>query len=96
MFDSSIKFKGTLFSFISCFAKYSLFPPSIISVPRPAMFVAIVTAPYLPACAIISASLSWALAFNTWCLIPSLVNILLNFSDFSIETVPINTGWPFS
>ena len=34
---------------ISCFAKYSLLPPSIMSVPRPAMFVAIVTAPYLPA-----------------------------------------------
>jgi len=33
-------------------------------------------------------------AFNTSCLIPSFFNILLNFSDFSIETVPINTGCP--
>ncbi len=34
------------------------FPPKIISTPRPAIFVAIVTAPFLPACAIISPSLS--------------------------------------
>ena len=37
------------FFLISCLAKYSLLPPSIISVPRPAMLVAIVTALYLPA-----------------------------------------------
>ena len=60
------------------------------------MFVAIVTAPNLPACAIISASFSWNLAFNTSCLIPSFLSKLLNFSDFSIDTVPTNTGWPFS
>ena len=85
------------FSFlISCFARYSLFPPSIISVPRPAMFVAIVTAPNLPACAIIWASLSWYLAFNTSWGIPSLSSNLLNFSDLSIDTVPIKTGCPFS
>ena len=60
------------------------------------MFVEIVTAPYLPACAIIEASFSWNFAFNTWCGIPSLFNILLIFSEFSIEIVPTNTGWPFS
>ena len=81
---------------ISSLAKYSLFPPSIISVPRPAMFVAIVTAPYLPACAIISASFSWYFAFKTSCFIPSFRNKSLNFSDFSIEIVPTKTGWPFS
>lgn len=36
----------------------SAFPPRIISVPRPAIFVAIVTAPTRPLCATISASLS--------------------------------------
>ena len=96
MFDSSIKFSGTLFAFISCFAKNSLFPPSIISVPRPAMFVAIVTAPNLPAWAIISASCSWYLAFNTVCLIPASFNFWLNNSDFSTDTVPINIGCPFA
>ena len=52
-----------------------------MSVPRPAMFVAIVTAPYFPACAIISASFSWYFAFNTSCLIPSNCNNLESFSD---------------
>ena len=60
------------------------------------MFVAIVTAPNLPACATISASFSCDLAFNTSCFIPSFLRILLNFSDFSIETVPTSTGCPFS
>ena len=68
----------------------------MISVPRPAMFVAIVTAPNLPACATIIASFSCDLAFNTSCGIRASVNNLLNFSDFSIETVPIKTGCPFA
>ena len=81
---------------MSVFARYSEFPPRIISVPRPAMFVAIVTALYLPACAMISASFSWYLAFNTWCGILALSNNLLNLSDLSIDTVPTRTGCPFS
>ena len=44
----------------------SKLPPNTISVPRPAMFVAIVTAPGRPASATICASFSWNLAFNTW------------------------------
>ena len=40
-------------------------PPSRISTPRPAILVAIVTAPERPACAIIKASRSCCLAFNT-------------------------------
>ena len=40
-------------------------PPSLMSVPRPAMLVAMVTAPERPACATISASFSWYLAFST-------------------------------
>jgi hypothetical protein len=40
------------------FAINSAFPPRMISVPRPAIFVAIVTAPRRPLWATISASLS--------------------------------------
>ena len=50
-------------------ASTSGLPPSRMSVPRPAMFVAIVTAPERPACATISASRSWSLALRTLCLI---------------------------
>lgn len=38
---------------------------SLMSVPRPAMLVAIVTAPFWPASSMICASRSWFLAFNT-------------------------------
>src|SRR6201993_1131522 len=54
----------------SCLAMNSGLPPSRMSVPRPAMLVAIVTIPLRPACATISASRSWYLAFRTTCLIP--------------------------
>ena len=47
----------------------SALPPSRMSVPRPAMLVAIVTVPRRPACATISASCSWYFAFRTSCLI---------------------------
>ena len=46
-------------------------PPSRMSVPRPAMFVAMVTAPMRPAWATIGASFSWNLAFRTSCLMPA-------------------------
>ena len=68
-------------------------PPNRMSVPLPAIFVAIVTAPNLPAWAIISASFSWNLAFKTSWAIPSSVKILESNSDFSIDTVPTRTGW---
>ncbi len=42
-------------------------PPRMMSVPRPAMFVATVTAPLRPACATIAASRSWCLALRTSC-----------------------------
>ena len=69
------------------------FPPNTISVPRPAILVAIVTAPGTPASATISASWAWNLAFNTLCLIPALVKVFDSNSDFSMEIVPTNTGW---
>ena len=71
-------------------------PPSWISVPRPAIFVAMVIAPETPACATMAASLSWWRAFNTsnltsgaaWC------SSSATISDFSTEVVPTRTGWP--
>ena len=49
-------------------AMNSELPPSRMSVPRPAMLVAMVTMPLRPACATISASRSTfsGLAFSTW------------------------------
>ena len=71
-------------------------PPSFISVPLPAIFVAIVTVLYLPACAIISASLSWCLAFNNSCGIFERFNKSDNSSECCIDAVPTSTGCPFS
>ncbi len=50
--------------------------PSLMSVPRPAMFVAIVTAPGWPAPATISASRWWYLALSTLCTMPARWNSL--------------------
>ena len=47
-------------------------PPRMMSVPRPAMLVAMVTAPLRPAWATISASRWWCLALSTWCGMPRL------------------------
>ena len=67
-------------------------PPSRMSVPRPAMLVAIVTIPNRPACATISASFSWNLAFSTTWRTPFRFRISLSSSDFSIDVVPTSTG----
>ena len=82
--------------FISDFARNSALPPSIISVPRPAIFVAMVTAPNLPACATISASFSWFLAFKTLCGILSFLRSFERISLFSMLIVPTRIGCPFS
>ena len=71
-------------------------PPSMMSVPRPAMFVATVTAPSRPACATICASRSCCLALRTSCGTPFLRSCADRYSDFSTLTVPTRTGWPFS
>ena len=72
------------------------FPPSRMSVPRPAMLVETVTAPLRPACAIIFASRSCCFAFSTWYGMPVFFKISAIFSDFSIEILPTRTGWPLS
>ena len=73
----------------------SILPPNCISVPRPAMFVAIVTAPNFPALATILASCSCCRAFKTLCFTPDFLSKFDNSSDFSIDVVPNRIGWPF-
>ena len=65
-----------------------------MSVPRPAIFVAIVTTPGFPASATISASFLCIFALSTLCLTFRIFNILLNNSEISTDVVPINTGLP--
>ena len=79
---------------MSARAAKSGLPPSIISVPRPAMLVAMVTAFFLPACATISASFSWFFAFSTLCFTPVRSSMPDSRSDFSTDTVPTSTGRP--
>ena len=67
---------------------------NLISVPRPAMLVAMVTFPDCPASATISASLACCLAFNTLCWILRIFNNRLNNSEFSTEVVPTKIGLP--
>ena len=69
-------------------------PPSTMSVPRPAMLVAIVIAPGRPASATMCASRSCCFAFNTSCGIFAATNSFASRSEVSIEVVPTSTGWP--
>jgi len=70
------------------------FPPSRMSVPRPAMFVAMVTAPQCPAWATISASFAWFFAFSTSWGIPRLESMELSSSLISTLIVPTSSGCP--
>ena len=67
-----------------------------MSVPRPAMLVAIVIIFGRPACATISASRACCLALSTWCGRLALLSSSAMSSEFSIEVVPTSTGWPRS
>jgi len=71
-------------------------PPSTMSVPRPAMLVAIVIILGRPAWITISASRACCLALSTWCGSPSFCSIDEMSSEFSMEVVPSSTGWPRS
>jgi hypothetical protein len=75
---------------------FSTLPPSTMSVPRPAMLVAMVITPGRPAWATISASRACCLALSTWCGSFSFVSMPDSSSEFSIEVVPTSTGWPRS
>ena len=78
----------------SCRDKCSGLPPSKMSVPRPAMLVAMVTAPSLPAWATMLASSRCLLAFKMLCAMPLRFRPVDKTSDFSTDTVPTKTGWP--
>jgi preprotein translocase subunit SecA len=81
-------------AFISATARNSALPPSMTSVPRPAMLVATVTEPTRPAWATIAASRAWFFALSTSCLMPRLARSLERYSLFSTLVVPTSTGWP--
>ena len=78
------------FSILASFA-FQL-PPSKISVPRPAILVAMVTARGEPAWAIMSASRSCCLAFKTSWVIPASRNLSDKISEASMVAVPIKIG----
>ena len=65
-----------------------------MSVPRPAMFVEMVTEPCWPARATISASCMWYFALRTVCGIFCSLSIRLSNSLDSTLAVPTSTGWP--
>ncbi len=67
-----------------------------MSVPRPAMFVATVTAPLRPALAMIAASRACCFALRTSCGMPLRSSSDDSRSDFATLAVPTSTGWPFS
>ena len=61
------------------------------------MFVATVTAPLRPGLGDDrSLHFSWFFAFSTLCGTPRWFRTFERISDFSIETVPTRTGWPFA
>ncbi len=67
---------------------------SLMSVPRPAMLVAMVTCPARPASATTWASNWCCLAFSTLCLMPRSLSMRLSSSEISTEVVPTSTGRP--
>ena len=66
--------------------------PSLMSVPRPAMLVEMVTVPGWPARETISASCRWNLALSTLCGIFSRLSMRLKSSEDSTLAVPTRTG----
>ena len=66
----------------------------MMSVPRPAMLVATVTAPLWPAIATTLASSAWTLALRTLWGTLCCLSMPESSSDFSTDTVPTRTGWP--
>ena len=82
---------------ITCSPPRSLTPScNTISVPSPAIFVAMVIFPFTPAPAIIPASSASCFAFNTWWDNPALLKCSLNTSEAAKVRVPISTGLPVS
>ena len=74
----------------------SALPPSMMSVPRPAMLVATVTAPLRPAMATTAASRACCLAFSTSWGMRRSRSRAESSSLFSTLVVPTKTGCPAS
>ena len=70
----------------------SRLPPSTMSVPRPAMLVAMVTAPGRPACATMCASRSCCFAFSTSCGTSCFFSRPERNSEVSMDVVPTSAG----
>ena len=80
---------------ITCSPPSSAIPgPSFISVPLPAMFVAMVTAAGLPASATIAASSLSFFALSTQWAMPASLKHVLRLSEAATERVPMSTGRP--
>ncbi len=95
--SASVACSGSIsFSTRRARVRWSGTPPRMMSVPRPAMLVAMVTAPKRPARATISASRSWYLALRTTWRMPARLRWVASSSDFSMEIVPTSTGRPVS
>ncbi|MOA29060.1 hypothetical protein D3C78_1500490 [compost metagenome] len=77
-------------------SSFSRLPPSTMSVPRPAILVAMVIIPRRPAWATMSASRACCLALSTWWGSLASLSRPSMISEFSIEVVPTSTGWPRS
>mmetsp|Transcript_12226 Transcript_12226/g.22251 ORF Transcript_12226/g.22251 Transcript_12226/m.22251 type:complete len:299 (-) Transcript_12226:1051-1947(-) len=94
--SSRLTIAGISTSFTLILAMLSAFPPRRISVPLPAMFVAIVTAPFLPLWATISDSLSMfsGLALRTSCLTPICCSSWDRPSLDWTDVVPMRIGLP--
>ena len=90
--------RGAMSRFFQCSIKAARsILPNLMSVPRPAMFVATMTAASCPALLTMSASRSCCFALRTSCLMPGpLLNMALSFSLLSTLVVPTRTGRPMS
>ena len=74
-------------------ARNSGLPPSRMSVPRPAMLVAMVTAPTVAGLRDdFRLALAWFFAFSTSCSMPRLRSMVESISLVSTETVPTRIG----
>ena len=67
-------------------------PPSLMSVPRPAMFVAMVTLPGMPAFSTMCASRSCCFALSTSCAMLFSLSTPESSSEVSMDVVPTSTG----
>ena len=83
-------------SFTTASWSFSSAPPSLMSVPRPAICVETVTRPMSPASAMIRASSASFFALSTFTSMSYSRRASANASDSATSWVPTSTGWPVS